>query len=838
MQTVRFPTSRLYIVVIVSGGFCIALGFITLAGWHTQNFTLIRALPASAPMYYNTAIGFLFCGTGLLAAVCGWLPLGRVGGTFTVALGLGTLSQYLSGVDLGIDQLAMRDISGFANLYPGRMAPTTAVCFMLSGVALLLVNKQGWHETSAAPFGTSSDSSRDKRLSSTPKTALLELHGVILTVSGLMTCVLYLTGLMTAYGWGRVVNMAVPTAAGFAVLGVGLLSLAWREHRTASVIAAPWMPVLVGTAVVSATLLLCQALLVQEQGYIERATTAAAASVRSEITARMDMRILSLVRMAHHWEYAGAPPHAQWEAEATLNLRHFPGSHSIAWADPSGQVRWLVSRDATQTVETLGAALSQYGQGIIHASRTQNTVTVLPAINLLPQGKGFMVFVPIQHEQEFVGFMVGLFAFQELLEVFLKNIAPGYGVALFDDGNEVYRRDVASGLDEAEWGQETTIDPYGVTWRARVWPLPEELAVEQSALPTVTLGAGLILATLLAWMVALAQAARQRARETAFAYTELSAEMAERQRAEAALLVAHDELEQRVQERTAELAQANNRLHQENLQRQRAEESLAHQAQELARSNSELEHFAHVASHDLQEPLRKIQAFGDRLMLKCREDLGEQGRDYLERMQSAATRMQTLISDLLTFSRVTIRPRPFVSVDLTAVAHVVVSDLEMSIQRVGATVQIDQLPTIDADPGQMGQVLQNLIGNALKFHRPGVSPLIKVWGTLLQSQNHGIEHNGSDPQQCRIYIEDNGIGFEEKYLDLIFQPFQRLFGRGEYEGTGMGLAICKKIVERHGGNLTAQSTPGQGTTFIITLPTQHLNREAKPWPHVGDQAAS
>ena len=187
-----------------------------------------------------------------------------------------------------------------------------------------------------------------------------------------------------------------------------------------------------------------------------------------------------------------------------------------------------------------------------------------------------------------------------------------------------------------------------------------------------------------------------------------------------------------MQERTAELAQANDGLQRENLQRRRAEESLARQAQELARSNSELEHFAHVASHDLQEPLRKIQAFGDRLKLKCSQDLSEQGRDYVERMQSAAARMQTLINDLLTFSRVTTTPRPFIAVDLAAVAHTIVSDLEVSIQRVGGTVQIEQLPTIDADPVQMGQLLQNLIGNALKFHRDGVPPRVKVWGVCLQ----------------------------------------------------------------------------------------------------------
>ena len=295
------------------------------------------------------------------------------------------------------------------------------------------------------------------------------------------------------------------------------------------------------------------------------------------------------------------------------------------------------------------------------------------------------------------------------------------------------------------------------------------------------------MAVLLAWMVALAQAARQRARETTAAHVVLSGEMAGRQR---------------------------------------AEDALARQARELARSNRELEHFAHVASHDLQEPLRKILAFGDRLKLKSSHDLSEQGRDYLERMQSAATRMQTLINDLLTFSQVTSKPRPFVSVDLSVVARMIVSDLEVRLQEVGGTVQVESLPTIDADPGQMGQLLQNLIGNALKFHRDGQPPVVKVWGALLQDQEYTTGNGQSSPQQCRIYVEDNGIGFDEKYLPQIFEPFQRLFGRGEYEGTGMGLSICKKIVERHGGDITARSTPGQGTTFMITLPAQQPNKEA------------
>ncbi len=238
------------------------------------------------------------------------------------------------------------------------------------------------------------------------------------------------------------------------------------------------------------------------------------------------------------------------------------------------------------------------------------------------------------------------------------------------------------------------------------------------------------------------------------------------------------------------------------------------QRQELARSNKELQQFAFVASHDLQEPLRKIKTFGDRLKTTCGDTLTDQGRDYLERMQSAASRMQTLIEDLLTLSRVTTRAQPFVSVNLTKVAQEVLSDLEIYVQQTSASVKIGQLPTIKADPLQMRQLLQNLIGNALKFRRPQTPPAINIYGTILNNQ---ADNTTANFELCQIVVEDNGIGFEEKYIDRIFNVFQRLHSSNEYEGTGIGLAICRKIAERHHGNITAQSQPGQGAKFLITL---------------------
>ena len=238
------------------------------------------------------------------------------------------------------------------------------------------------------------------------------------------------------------------------------------------------------------------------------------------------------------------------------------------------------------------------------------------------------------------------------------------------------------------------------------------------------------------------------------------------------------------------------------------------QRQELTRSNEELQQFAFIASHDLQEPLRKITAFGDRLKATCEDSLTDKGYDYLQRMQNAAERMKVLIEDLLSLSRITTRAQPFVEVNLAQVTQEVLSDLEIRIAQTEARIVLGQLPTIEADRLQMRQLLQNLIGNALKFHRKAEPPLVKIYSTTIKNQQPSED-------SCQIIVEDNGIGFDEKYLDRIFNVFQRLHGRTEYEGTGIGLAICRKIVERHQGTITAKSEPGKGASFIVTLKIKH-----------------
>ncbi len=265
-------------------------------------------------------------------------------------------------------------------------------------------------------------------------------------------------------------------------------------------------------------------------------------------------------------------------------------------------------------------------------------------------------------------------------------------------------------------------------------------------------------------------------------------------------------LGRRVVGAAAEVHAANARLGELNTELAGANAALERRAAELARSNAELDQFASIASHDLQEPLRKVRTFTEHVAVGDADRLSAKGTVYLQRANAAAERMQQLIEDLLKFSRVSTHGRAFEPVALERVTREVLDDLEAQVHQAGARIHVGDLPTINGDALQMRQLLQNLISNALKFRREGVTPEVWIDATVTD----GV---------AELTVRDNGIGFEPQYSRRIFRVFERLHGRTAYAGTGIGLALCRKIAERHGGSIVADGVPDQGSSFIVQLPT-------------------
>jgi signal transduction histidine kinase len=238
----------------------------------------------------------------------------------------------------------------------------------------------------------------------------------------------------------------------------------------------------------------------------------------------------------------------------------------------------------------------------------------------------------------------------------------------------------------------------------------------------------------------------------------------------------------------------------------------------LESANKDLDRFAFMASHDLQEPLRKIRMFSDRLHLKYQSVLDDDGRTNILRIQKAAERMQNLITDILTFSKIAVDKSAFIETDINQLIEEVLVDLDEEMRNKNAKIFVDKLPVLSVNPGLMKPLFQNLIGNALKYCKKDVAPLIKITHDV-SNQLNGKSKELKD-KYCKILIQDNGIGFDQKYAEEIFGMFKRLHHNTEFQGTGIGLALCKKIVEQHKGYISARSKVNEGSTFIISLPLQ------------------
>ncbi len=444
------------------------MGFVVLLGWYAHIEVLVQVHPAFVPMQFNTALGFLLCGIGLLSLVCSRSRVGIACGTAAVAVGLLTLIEYIFGVSLGIDQLLMDHYVTVKTFrYPGRMGPNTALSFVLTGAAILVAS--------------GAVRSRQRLLISM-------LLGSVIAALGMVAFLGYLSGVETSYGWGRLPQMAVHTAAGFAVLGAGIFGFAWRAGAGEEVSVRRWLAIPVALGVGTLSVALWQALVTQEHAQIVRTVQSEANILRTTIKDRIEPQILALVRMAERWEMRGGIPREEWEADAALYLAHESSYRGIAWVDSSSHVQWNVPLAQGKTYRGLDLAREERRREALEAAREGREVRVTRALHLFRSDSGFLVFVPLFVGERFDGYMMGVIRIQELLHPILSETIPlGYSIVVSDGEEEVYSRFGADRRHEEQWGQETAVQLQNVVWRVRIWPSAELLAQWHSHLPEVVL---------------------------------------------------------------------------------------------------------------------------------------------------------------------------------------------------------------------------------------------------------------------------------------------------------------------------------------------------------------
>ncbi|MBI5491546.1 MAG: CHASE domain-containing protein [Deltaproteobacteria bacterium] len=563
-----------------------------------------------------------------------------------------------------------------------------------------------------------------------------------------------------------------------------------------------WLPVLACAGIIIGTFLLWRSNIASERTHIGRTLDLKSVTIRDTVQDQMESRILALIRMARRWEIQGKPSEREWTSDAGQYVSHYAGYRSIAWADQTLRARWVVPLMGNEALPGRDFKGDEAVSRVLENAKQWRGVAVSAPLKGVDNDKLFAVAVPIFRGDGFEGTIVGFFRTEELFDSILRREEGlGYSIALLSGNDPLYTKAVPGNI-EPGWVRELALSPYGAPWKIRVWPARDELRSMETRLPAAILTSGFLVALLLALAIYFGQVSRHRAKAAEGANVELEREIAERK-----------QLESLAERNAAELARSNVELELEVMERKRAEEEARKHSIELARSNAELEQFAYVASHDLQEPLRVIAGYVQLLARRYSGRLDQSADEFISFAVDGATRMQRLINDLLVYSRFGTMSKEFAQVNCKDVFDVALANLDAVIKESGAAVTSAELPVVYADPSQLGQLLQNLIGNAIKF-RGKKPPKVHV----------GAERNGHD---WVFSVRDNGIGIDPRYNDKIFVIFQRLHAKNEYPGTGMGLAICRKIVEKHGGRIWVESHLGKGSDFRFTIPEKGVQDDKK-----------
>ncbi len=770
--------------LFITGSFCVFLGVMVIIGYFTGNPVLVRILPNFSCQRFNTALGFVALGLGLFALGTKqkpWVIL--LSSVLPLVLGTGIIVEYLFGVRV-IDSIFLFHPPSNFGCAPDSLAPNTGVCFLICGVSfiVMIISRTG------------------PRLI----TWILALMGATVVGIGLVVSIAYLGSLEPGQGILNLTGMGLQTAVGFIAFGSLLLMLAYRRETLARGNPPPWFAVPAGVAVATTLGILCQALQHNQSRHIERLIQSELAGVKNEIVARMEARTFSLLRLARSLQSRPNLSDTEFEAEARLLMQHFPGFNFIEWTDKdfSQQSRIATPAANHHDFSTRIDLLSAEKEMVRAAISEHREVLVTPV-----GGKSDTFLEVVSSPEKSAGkFLVASYRSATLFaDILNHSISPGFAIELTDHHNNVFTRDLVRQKFRNEWMESTEVQYDGINWMLSIWPTSDTMADLKSPIVMGTSMASVAMTLLVMATVFFGQKSLARARQAEAFSQQLMEQIRQREIAQASLREAHADLENRVAKRTIDLRIANDNLKKEMSERLKIENELALRAKELARSNSELEQFAYVASHDLQEPLRMITSFLSLLARRYIGKLDQSADEYINFSVEGAKRMKHLIDDLLSYSRVSGAQRNMATLSLDSVVKDVFANLKLTIEESQASIHCESnLPRVRGDRRQLMQLFQNLIANAIKF-RGEDPPVVRISAFEL---NH----------EWQITVEDNGIGFDMSYSDRIFLIFQRLHSQSKYSGSGIGLAICKRIVEIHGGRIWASSQPNRGSSFSFTLP--------------------
>ena len=725
----------------------ILVGSVVILGWYIRAPSLIQIHQAFVPMQYNTALGFLISGIGIVSVIYHKVILARLCSGFVLILGALTLAEYILGVNLSIDQLLMEHYITVKTSHPGRMAPNTALCFTLTGLSLQLYLFYSY------------------------RYRLIWLSIIPATIFSLGTIAFlgYFSGVESLYGWGKLTRMALHTAISFILIGVGLLSLAWVESKQNNTPSSHWLSYAIGACLILLTLLTWQGVRANEFKKNHLIALKEAELFATNLQANLNSLSSALHRMNKRFSVTGQG--YDWYSDISQYLSDFP--HLLA-VKPYKQNLVRQSRFNIEVDDY--SNLNPERQNFLPNDNKTSSISQ----PILTKNFGFLTWYIIRSPNS-PETLLALIDYRTLVNPSLKqtHTENRFTLSLTMAGMPLY-----NGLnlkaDHNGLVSEKLLYLDGQAINLQTFSDIEGIAEEASPIPTLIMTLGGIFSILILWLLNFFKEATEKQQLLAF-NRQLQQEIEEKEQAQLALT-------------------ATNEL--------------------LLSSNRDLEQFAFIASHDLKEPLRKVQAFGNLLVDEYSSKLDDNGRYYIKTMQNAAERMSILISDLLKFSRVSTQGGAFEPCDPELIIRDTLSTLAFQLKKSEVKVSIEKLPLVYADPAQLSQLFQNLISNGIKFRNPSVPAKI-------------IIHANKTRDYWQILVEDNGIGFEQQYAKKIFQIFQRLHAKNKIPGTGIGLAICRRIMERHGGTIKADSVAGQGSCFTLSFPrhqqSQEPNGENEPY---------